>query len=102
MIEIDSKRIEVIVNGKHIKLNPKEFGVLKLLKAADGHVLTREKIFSKVWGYDKHEIHVLKNHTRKIDTCISKLRRKISKVHRASADRIVTVPKAGYKLVRKV
>ncbi len=99
MIRIDSERIEVIINGRHIRLTPKEFGILKALKKANGRVLSRKAIFYKVWGYDELLAEDMPNRT--VDQCLSRIRSKIGKVSRQAAGRIITVPKHGYKLARR-
>lgn len=99
MIRIDHERVEVVVDGKHIKLTPKEFGILRALKKANGRVLTREFILTNVWGYSSSTARSL--NTRKIDVCLYRIRFKIGKVSRRAAGRLITVPKHGYKLTRR-
>ena len=99
MIRIDIERVEVNVNGRHIRLTPKEFGILKALIDANGRVLSREFLFRKVWGYDHAIARTMPNRT--VDQCLSRIRSKIAKASRQAANRIITVPKSGYKLARR-
>ncbi|MFN8578808.1 MAG: response regulator transcription factor [Candidatus Sericytochromatia bacterium] len=51
-LSLDIKTREVYRNSKMINLTPKEFDLLSLLIQNPRHVLTKEKIFEKVWGWD--------------------------------------------------
>jgi DNA-binding response OmpR family regulator len=51
-LSLDLKTREVYRNKKLINLTPKEFELLSLLIQNPRHVLTKEKIFEKVWGWD--------------------------------------------------
>jgi DNA-binding response OmpR family regulator len=86
-IKIDVERVEVRVNGREVKLEPKQFVILVALEAADGRVLDRPRLldiaFSDRPGAD----------LRAIDQQISRLRKKL-KVHV-----IETVTGFGFKWV---
>lgn len=71
--------------GEEIALPRKEFALLTLLMSAQGRLLSREEIYSRVWGTDV----VVGDRT--IDVHIRKLRQKIGGEH------IVTVKGVGYK-----
>ena len=43
---------KVIVNGKRIKLTPREFRLLALLVENAGRILTHKQILEKVWGWE--------------------------------------------------
>lgn len=75
---------------KELYLTAKEFGLLKLLVAHEGEVVSREKILNEVWGYDKFPT------TRTIDTFIHHLRQKIED-DPAEPAHLITVPWSGYK-----
>jgi len=51
-LSLDTSTREVLRSGRQINLTPKEFELLSLLLQNPRHVLTRESIFEKVWGWD--------------------------------------------------
>lgn len=85
-IQIDRERYLVIKDGVELNLPKKEFELLSLLVSKPGHVFTREKILTKVWGHDV----VVGDRT--IDVHIRKLREKLGN------GLIETVKGVGYKL----
>lgn len=82
---IDQDRHIVIKNKKEIVLPKKEFKLLKLLASSPNKVISREEIFSRVWGDDV----VVGDRT--IDVHIRKIREKIG------IDNIKTIKGVGYK-----
>ncbi len=84
-LTIDSVRHTVQCDGQGIVLPRKEFALLELLCASPGKLITREKIYTEIWG---SEVVV---GDRTIDVHIRKLRQKIGD------RRIVTVKGIGYK-----
>ncbi|MNE65900.1 Alkaline phosphatase synthesis transcriptional regulatory protein SphR [compost metagenome] len=46
---INSSTHEVSIDGKEIKLTPREFAILELLARHAGQVLSMEQIYAKVW-----------------------------------------------------
>ena len=89
-IEVDLRRHEVRVNGKHRSVTPRELQILTLLIEADGKVLSREELLKTLWGYEES----LDVNTRTVDQHIARLRRSLLSEKR----RIVTVKSAGYKI----
>ena len=83
-----SKHI-VKVNGEEVQLTYKEFELLCLLLENMGTVLSREKIISKVWGYD------FDGESRTVDVHIRTLRLKLGDC----GGMIETVRGIGYKAV---
>ena len=81
-----SKHI-VRVNGNEVQLTFKEFELLCYLLENIGTVLSREKIITKVWGYD------FDGESRTVDVHINRLRRKLG-----LQNDIQTVYKVGYRL----
>ena len=75
---------------KELHLTAKEFDLLKLLICHEGEVISREKILTEVWGYDKFPT------TRTVDTFIHNLRQKIEDDPACPAH-LITVPWSGYK-----
>lgn len=85
VIDID-KRL-VFTEGKEIKLPRKEFDLLVLLASKPGQVITRESIYTKVWGNDV----VVGDRT--IDVHIRRLREKVGEKY------IDTIKGVGYKFL---
>lgn len=83
-VTIDLDSFTATVDGETVKLNKKEFELLKVLVLNQGKVLTREKLLSAVWGYDSAETRTLDNH-------IARLRK--------AGVKIETVFGVGYKLL---
>ncbi|MDH4198597.1 MAG: response regulator transcription factor, partial [Candidatus Aminicenantes bacterium] len=76
--------------GRELNLTSKEFGLLQILAAHEGEVVSRELILNKVWGYEKFPT------TRTVDTFIYGLRRKVED-DPAAPKHILTSPWSGYK-----
>ena len=87
-INIDEGKHEVRLNGKLVTLTVKEFELLRMLMKSVNHVLTRDVLLQKIWGYD------FDGETRTVDVHIRSLRKKLG-VH---GDYILTVHGLGYKL----
>lgn len=79
---------EVFLDGKSIDLTYKEFELLVYLLENQDKVLSRDKIMSRVWGYD------YMGETRTVDVHIRSLRAKLED----KAGLIKTVRNIGYKL----
>jgi len=76
--------------GRELNLTAKEFGLLKILAAHEGEVVSREMILNQVWGYEKFPT------TRTVDTFIYGLRRKVED-DPAAPRHILTAPWSGYR-----
>ncbi|MGM0445058.1 MAG: response regulator [Bacillota bacterium] len=87
-LKLDIPRHEVYYHKKKIVLTPKEFELLKYLIVNQGHVLSRDLLLEKIWGYE------YAGDTRTVDVHIRRLRKKIS------SDYIATVRGVGYKFVK--
>ena len=87
---IDSERHEVRLAGKPLNLKPKEYDLLLFLANHRGHVLSRELILERVWGWD------FGGGSRTVDVHIRWLREKIE-INPAQPVRIITVRSAGYR-----
>ncbi len=89
---IDFKRFEAHRADKVLNMSRKEFGILRLLAARVGEVVTRDELLDEVWGYEQYPT------TRTVDNHIALLRSKLeedpSKPHH-----LLTVHGVGYKLV---
>jgi len=86
---INKEKHQVIVDNKEISFPRKEFELLILLATNQGIVISRNDIFSKIWGDD-----VIVG-DRTIDVHIRKLREKIGNNH------IKTIKGVGYKFVEQ-
>ena len=82
----DEKHI-VKVDGEDVSLSYKEYSLLMALLKANGNVVTRDSLLTKVWGefYDE---------SRTLDVHIRKLRVKLG----CAGELIKTVKNVGYKL----
>ena len=81
---IDKGKHEIRINDKSMHLPKIEFELLVLFASNPGLIFSREKIYSKIWGYD---VFVSE---RTLDVHIRKLREKIGN------NRIKTIKGVGY------
>lgn len=88
-IVLDESKHIVTVDDEPIDLTLKEFDLLALFMKNVGRALTREIIFSTVWGED-YAIE-----TRTVDVHIATLRTKLKR----AGELIKTVRGVGYKLI---
>jgi DNA-binding response OmpR family regulator len=72
-VEIRSDRFQAFVGGQSIDLTRREFELIELLAAAEGRVLEREEIYSRLWGY------TMVRGDRSVDVFVRKLRQKLEK-----------------------
>jgi len=86
---IDLSRCEVVVAGKVVALTFTEYELLKFLLSQKGHVVTREVLLNKIWGYDYF------GGDRTVDVHITRLRSKIEDPTRSF---IETVRNIGYRI----
>ena len=75
--------------GREIKLNPKEFDLLKLFMENPGKVFSRDQLLDKIWGNINVEL-------RTVDVHIRRLRKNINVNN--TKDLIRTVRSSGYSL----
>jgi DNA-binding response OmpR family regulator len=80
----------VLASGRALTLSVREFELLVALAARAGAIVTREELFSSVWGGE------LRTGDRSVDVYVSKLR---GKLEQAMPDRrfIHTHPGFGYR-----
>jgi len=88
---VDFKRFEAKKADTVLKLSRKEFGVLRLLAARAGQVVTRNELLDEVWGHDYYPT------TRTVDNHIASLRAKLE-ADPAQPNHLITVHGVGYKL----
>ncbi len=89
-LTIDENRREVILDGKTIRLKPKEYELLLFLARNKGFALSRTLILERVWGW------TYDGNSRTVDVHVRWLREKIEADSR-NPTRIVTVRGVGYR-----
>jgi DNA-binding response OmpR family regulator len=72
-VEIRSDRFQAFVGEHSIDLTRREFELIELLASAEGRVLEREEIYSRLWGY------TMVRGDRSVDVFVRKLRQKLEK-----------------------
>ncbi len=88
---LDFQGHSLTIDGKEVKLTPKEYELLVFFIQNEHIALSREQLLNKVWGYDFY------GDDRTIDTHIKMLRNNLGKYR----DWIVTVRGMGYKFESK-
>ncbi len=86
-LELDASTRQVRRAGRKLSLRPKELGVLELLLAAQGRVVSTEELLFRVWDEEADP------YTSTVKVTISRLRRKLGE-----PAVIETVPQAGYRI----
>ena len=86
-LTIEPEKHRVLAEGNEIVLSNKEFLLLMLLTQNRGVVFSREKLLTKIWGYD------FEGDERTVDTHIKTLRQKLG----SCGTMIQTVRGAGYR-----
>jgi DNA-binding response OmpR family regulator len=86
-LELDTGRRRVSRHGRPLELGPKEFGVLELLLAAQGRVVSTEELLFRVWDEEADLF------TTAVKVTISRLRSKLGE-----PAVIETIPQAGYRI----
>ena len=84
LVSVDVEKHEVLVDGNPVTLTYKEFELLCYLMENEGIVLSRDRLLSKIWGYD------FDGETRTVDVHIRTLRQKLGSI-------IETIRGVGYK-----
>jgi DNA-binding response OmpR family regulator len=72
-VVIRSDRFQAFVGEQSIDLTRREFELIELLASAEGRVLEREEIYSRLWGY------TMVRGDRSVDVFVRKLRQKLEK-----------------------
>ena len=91
-LTLDPSRHEVHKGALRLDLTLKEFELLRILMQNRGHVLTRDLLLEKVWGFDYF------GETRTVDVHVRYLRQKIEDDD-AKPRYIETVRGVGYRFV---
>ena len=90
-IAMSPLRYEAKVDNEIIELRPREFELLYYLCENAGNIISRDKLFSKVWGYS------FAGNSKTLDVHIQRIRERIE-VNPKSPKRLVTIRGVGYKL----
>jgi DNA-binding response OmpR family regulator len=72
-VEVRPDRFQAFASGRSLDLTRREFELLQLLAAAEGRVMEREEIYSRLWGY------AMVRGDRSVDVFVRKLRQKLEK-----------------------
>ncbi len=86
-LELDTARRRVRRAGQLVELSPKELGVLELLLAAEGRVVSSEELLERVWDENADPF------SQAVRTTVSRLRAKLG-----DPPLIETVVEAGYRI----
>jgi DNA-binding response OmpR family regulator len=86
-LELDTAQRRASRDGEPLELSPKEFGVLQLLLASQGRVVSAEELLERVWDEAADPF------TRAVKITVSRLRAKLG-----DPPMIETVPRAGYRI----
>ena len=92
VLKIDVLNSTVRVSGSDLELTPLELGLLYLLAANPGRVLTRQEILGTLWGAE----HPMQ--TKLVEQYIRQLRARLQSIGRQPT-LIVTVPGRGYRFL---
>ena len=92
-LEVDPLKHIVKINGKMIKLTPKEFAILELLLRQKNEVVTRTQVIEHVWDYNFESL------SNVVDVFIGTLRKKIDKGYKVPL--IHTLHGVGYMATDK-
>lgn len=87
---IDRARYEIEIQGKAIKLTPREFNLVALLAEQPGVVYTRGQILDRVWGDSVYDDHVVEVHVANV--------RKKTEDDPAQPHYIQTIRGVGYRI----
>jgi two-component system KDP operon response regulator KdpE len=93
-LTIDLGKRWVTVNGAEVRLSRKEYGILKMLAASPGRVLTHQQLLREVWG----PAHIEDTHYLRIH--VGHLRQKLGD-NPAQPRYILTEPGIGYRLAEE-
>jgi len=90
-IAMNPLRYEARIDDEIIELRPREFELLYYLCENAGNIVSRDKLFSKVWGYS------FAGNSKSLDVHIQRIRERIE-VNPKSPQRLTTIRGVGYKL----
>jgi DNA-binding response OmpR family regulator len=73
-LEVRADQFQAFAAGQSADLTRREFELIQLLAGSEGHVLPREEIYERVWGY------AMVHGDRSVDVFVRKLRQKLERV----------------------
>lgn len=91
-LKINKSERQVFYQNKAVHCTPKEYELLEALITNIGHVLTREQLLERVWGFD------FDRDTRTLDSHMKNLRVKLRHYSSNADELIQTIWGVGYKL----
>ena len=91
-VVVDFRRYEARKGEDRLELTRKEFGVLRVLAARAGEVVSRDDLLNEVWGYESSPT------TRTVDTHVATLRAKLES-DPAKPRHLQTIHGVGYKWI---
>jgi DNA-binding response OmpR family regulator len=91
-VVVDFKQFETRKKGRRVELTRKEYGILRLLAATPGEVVSRDDLLNDVWGFENYPS------TRTVDTHVASIRAKLE-TSAAEPRHLLTMHGVGYKLV---
>jgi DNA-binding response OmpR family regulator len=91
-VSVDLKSCRVSRRGKMLDISAKEFELLKYFISHSGETLSRDRLLSDVWGYERFPT------TRTVDAHIVRLRQKLEP-NPEQPQYFLTVHGVGYKFV---
>ena len=91
-VVVDFRGFEARKGEKKLEMTRKEFGLLRLLAARAGEVVTRDELLNEVWGYENYPT------TRTVDNHLALLRAKLED-NPSQPRHLLTIHGVGYKLV---
>ena len=80
----------LVCGEKSIRLTAKEFDVMRFLLQAQGRILSKEVLLSRIWGYESNAVE---NH---VEVYVGFLRKKLARIE--SNIRIEAIRRLGYHL----
>ncbi len=89
--KLDTAEKEVWLRGNIIDLSPTEYSILEALALRMGHIVSRDELLRKIWGFGNCD-------TRTVDVHMSRLRRKLNDGGRPALS-AQTLRGRGYRLI---
>ena len=87
-IVMNPSTFEVKAGGQVVELPPKEYAILKYLLENPKHVVSRDALLTRIWGYD------YEGSERVVDNHVKKLRKALG----SAGSQIKTIITKGYKM----
>ncbi len=95
MMYLSERDSDVVIEGEHIHLTPKEYQILWLLNSREGQFVTEDEM--RQFLYDDEEVDAPLGNV--VEAVVSRLRKKLSTVEHNGV-KITNEQRLGYKLER--